>query len=97
MPSPGEFGRFATGLVLVDPGDPAVREEQHPVGDLLNAGVVRDDDRRRAELPVDSEQRLDHANAGLRIQRPGWLVAEQHRRTFCYRACNGHALLLAAG
>src|SRR5947209_1167014 len=86
IPSPGELRCFPPAFVLLDSGNPAIREVQHPVSDFLDAGVVSDDDGSGSELPVDPKQRLDNANSRLRIQRPGRLVAKQYRWTVGDRA-----------
>src|SRR6266568_622576 len=96
MASPAQQCRFAAGFVLLDPGDAAIGEEQHPVRDLLDAGVVGDDHRGGAELAIDAEQRLDHTDSGLRVQRPGRLVAEQHGGALGNGAGDRHTLLFAA-
>jgi hypothetical protein len=75
--------------------DLAVGEKQHAVGHFLNAGIVRDDKDRGAELLVDLEQGLDHADAGLGVQGAGGLVAQQNIRPLRDRARDGDPLLLA--
>jgi hypothetical protein len=52
-------------LVHLNSGNPAIRKEQHAMGDILNAGVVRDDEGGRPELRIGAEERVDHANSGL--------------------------------
>ena len=61
--------RGLTRFVRLHPGDLPVGEEQDAVRDILDAGIVRDDQRRGAELRIDAQQRLDDANACLGIQR----------------------------
>src|SRR6266581_9452844 len=73
MALPAQQRRFAAGFVLLDSGDAAIGEEQHPIRDFLDAGVVGDDHHGGAELAIDAEQRLDHTDSGLRVQRPGRL------------------------
>src|SRR5215467_4410460 len=80
--SPAYLRRGAASLVLAHSGDLAVSEGEHPIGDVLNACIVRDDERGGAELRIDAQQGLDHLDAGLGVQRAGRLVAQKYLRPF---------------
>lgn len=54
MMSPNQLRRLAARFVSLDPRYPAVSEEQNPVRNLLDAGIVGDDQRRGAELTIDA-------------------------------------------
>ena len=56
-----------------------------------------DDDDGAARLAAGALEQGQHLLSGLIVQRAGGLVAEQELRIFCEGACNGDALLLAAG
>src|SRR6478609_2454637 len=66
------FGRRLEHLV----DDPAVRQEQHPVGVAGGIGVVRHHDDGLAEIPHRALQEAQHLGAGYRIQVAGRLVGE---------------------
>ena len=68
-----------------------------PVGHGGQGRVVGDDDDGAARLAAGALEQGQHLLAGLIVQRAGGLVAEQKLRIFCEGACNGDALLLAAG
>src|SRR6516164_4794918 len=93
--SPDEFACGATCLVYSDPGYLAVSKEQHPIGDILNARIVRDEQRRGAELGINAKQSVDDPYAGFRVQRPGWFIAQKHVRALGNSARDGDTLLLA--
>src|SRR5262249_8354850 len=65
-------------------------------GDILDAGVVCDNERRGAELSIDAEQGVDHPNTGLGIQSTCRFITEQNLRSFGDSSRNGNALLLTA-
>src|SRR6516162_3269191 len=92
--SPAQFRGLPPLLVAVFARNLAIGKEQHAIGHILNGGIVGDDERRGAELLVDLEQGLDHADAGLRIQGPGRLVAQQNIRPLRNRARDCYPLLL---
>src|SRR5512138_375009 len=75
MMSPGQLRRLAARFVSLDLRYPAVGEEQDAVRDLLDARIVRDDQRRGAELTIDAQQRFDDLDSGFRVERSGRLVA----------------------
>jgi hypothetical protein len=95
MRSPDELGGSLSALIPLGSGDPTVGKEQDPVRHILNAGVVRDDERGGPELAVDGKQRLDDADACPRIQGTGRLVAQKHFRLLGDGAGDGYTLLLA--
>ena len=65
-------------VVALDARDAAVAEVDHAVGHAGDGGVVRDHDRRGAELAIDARDDLEHQLAGLVVERAGGLVAQQH-------------------
>ena len=81
MGSPVQRGGGAARFVLVDSRDLTIREEQNAMRNVLNAGVMGDDQRRGAELRIDAQQRLDHPDAGLGIR-----ARRSARRTAAPRA-----------
>jgi hypothetical protein len=80
-----------------DPLDPAVAQVDDAVRHAGDGGVVGDDDRGGADLVVDAGDDLEDELAGLVVERPGRLVAEQHLGPLDDGAGDGDALLLAAG
>ena len=64
---------------------------------LADAGVVRDDDDRGAQLAVDGPQALQDVVRGRGVELAGRLVGEQHLRGVRQRDRDRDALLLAAG
>src|SRR5215510_3395333 len=55
--SPAQLCGMPASLVPVPARDLPVGKEQHAVGDLLDTGIVGDDEGGRAELLVDLEKR----------------------------------------
>lgn len=96
MGSPTQCRRGLTGLVRLYLGNLPIREEQHAVGNTLDTGVMRDDERCRPELRIDTQQSLDNANACLGIQRAGWFITKQDFGPLGDRTGDCHALLFAA-
>src|SRR3954469_13008919 len=94
--SPGELRRLDLALVALDALDAAVAERHDAIRHAGDRGVVRDDDRRRADLFVDARDDLEHELAGLVVERAGRLVAQQHVGALDDCARDRHALLLAA-
>ena len=84
-------------LVRRDLDDLAAGDPDHPLGHPGDRGVVRDDDRQRAQLAVHALEHLEHELARRVVERAGRLVAEQHVRALGHRARDRHPLLLAAG
>jgi len=79
--SPDQLRRITARLVSLDSRDPAISKEQDPIRNLLDAGIVSDDQRRGAKLTINAKQRLDHLDPGFRIERARRLVTQQHRGT----------------
>ena len=96
----GRVGLWAAEHLIhgADLRDAAVADDGHAVADLFDdAHLMRDDQHRDAERPV---QIFDEGEDGLRgrgVERAGRLVAQQHLRIRRKRARNGDALLLPAG
>ena len=65
-----------------------VADHRHLVGDQQDG---------QAELAVDAREQLEDRAGGLRVERRGRLVGEQHLRLGGQRAGDADALLLAAG
>ena len=82
-------------MLLAD--DTAAPEFQHAVGHAGDGGVVGDDDRGGAEFLIGARNRSEHQLAGIVVERPGRLVAQQHIRRFDDGACDRDPLLLTAG
>ena len=59
--------------------------------------VVRDVDRRQSERRMESLDLRAHLEAQLRVEVRERLVQQEHTRLDDERACDGDALLLAAG
>ena len=76
---------------------PPVLEPEDPVGDCLEPGVVRDDDRGPVGLGDEIAQDLHHLDAVARVEVGGRLVGEQQRGPVRERSRDRDALLLAAG
>ena len=83
--------------VGVDLDDLAAAQPDHAVGHLGDGRVVRDQDDRLAQLLLQVDQQPQHALAGVEVERPGRLVAQQQLGVLGQRPGDGHALLLAAG
>src|ERR687886_1740039 len=64
-------------LGVVD--DPAVGEDEQPVGVGGGGRVVRDHDDRLAELVDGAAQQVENLARGLRVEVAGRLVGEYHR------------------
>ena len=75
--------------------DPTVGEGEDAVGHIGEDGVVRDDDGERAEVAVDALDRLQDGDAGVDVEGPGGLVAQENLGTLGDRARDRDALLLA--
>src|SRR5262245_38179465 len=75
----------------------AIRKMDHPVRHASHDGVMGDDDRESAQLPVNAFDGLEHYDARFHIKRPGRLIAQQNFRLFCDRSCDRYPLLFATG
>ena len=76
----------------------AVFEDCHAVADLLHhAHLVGDYDDGDPHFLVDLADQLQDRVGGLRVQRAGGFIAQQHLRIRRQRPRDGDALLLAAG
>ena len=70
----------------------------HTVADVACHGQrMRDDDQRHVELAVDAAQQVKDLRSRGGVECAGGLVAQHDGRIVGQRACDGHALLLAAG
>ena len=68
------------------------------LGELPDDGhFVGDQDDGHAEFAVDVGEQIEDRARGLRVERRGRLVRQQHARPRRQRAGNADALLLAAG
>ena len=76
---------------------PAVAQLDGPRAALRHRLVVRDHQHRRSQPVVQIVDQLQDLRAGLRIQIAGGLIGQQNRRINAQRACDRHALALAAG
>jgi hypothetical protein len=93
-----------TGESRTGSGRIAATRANHPASFESNDGsraareflVVCYEDKRGAGLGVEVEEQFDDAMACLAIEIAGWFVREENLRTIDERACDGHALLLAA-
>src|SRR6516165_6130316 len=94
--SPVHLRRGATCLIPAHSGDLAVSEGEHPIGDILDASIVRYDERGGAKLRIDAQQGLDHLDTRLGVQRAGRLVAQKYLRPFGDSSRDRDTLLLAA-
>src|SRR5512145_1985078 len=65
--SPRDFGGLGTPRIDPRVDDASVGKVDHPVGDVLDGGVVGDDGDGRAELLIDGSEGLEHADAGLAV------------------------------
>ena len=81
----------------VDGGDEAVAHHGDPVGVRGDPRVMGDDDHRGALLAGQPGQQVHHLLAGQRVERPGWLVGEDHLGRQGERPGDRDALRLAAG
>src|SRR5207302_9016500 len=61
-----------------------------------DVGVVGGDHERESELLLKRHDQVQDARAGVGVEIPGWLIAEQQSRSLCERARDRHALSLAA-
>src|SRR3974390_698957 len=57
--SPAQLGRGPPRCVFARSGYAAIGEKQHLVGNILDAGIVGDDECGSAKLRIDAQQRLD--------------------------------------
>ncbi len=84
------------GGALLD--DPARIHDRDPVGDLDEHGeVVRDEEHRESELPLEPLQQLEHLGLNHHIERGGGLVRDHERRVARQSHRDHHPLLLPAG
>ena len=66
------------------------------MGHFSDGSVVGDERSGGAELAIDALNHVQHQHPGLRIERPGWLVAQQNGGPLGDGACDGNPLLLTA-
>ena len=85
--SGGNFGGHETSAFEAD--DPIARGRKRR--------IVGDDDRRQAMFAMHVAQQPLQSGAGRFVQIARWLVGEKHGRLAHEGACDGDALLLAAG
>ena len=89
-------GKDAEYLALLD--HTAVLHDRHTAADLLDdCHLMRDQDDRDAERFIELPQQPEDGFGGLRVERRGRLVAQQHIGVVGKRPCDGNALLLSAG
>src|SRR5262245_27265998 len=79
VPSPGELARRELRCSFFYGGDAAVGESNHAVGHLGNCRVMRNHDRRRAQLAIHLGECLQHDNPGGDIEGASRFVAQQYR------------------
>src|SRR5215208_2700865 len=94
--SPCELSGGAQRLVQAFGRDLSVREGEHAMRHVLDRGIVCDDERGRAKELVGPKQGVDDHDAGLRIERPSRLVAQQNLGLLDDGAGDGDPLLLAS-
>ena len=75
----------------------AVAQPQHAIRLSGDGIVVRDEQDRRSALVTESAQQRDDLGPGLRVQRAGRLVGEQHARIVRERTRDRHPLALGLG
>src|SRR6476661_2310771 len=83
--APLNTAETASGHFFGRAGDPAVVDLHLPVRERRDLEVVRHDQDRVA-LPVQLREELQHFVAGLRVERAGGLVGEEHDRPVRERA-----------
>ena len=78
--------------------DPAGVHDRDPVGDLDQHGeVVRDEEHREPELPLQALQELQHLRLHHHVQRRRGLVRDHEGRVAGERHRDHHSLLLPSG
>ena len=82
--------------VLLHSGNLALADMDHAVGDVGERGIVRDEHNGLARVRARVLQKLEDSFARLVVEGTCRLVGQKHLRVLCERACDGHALLLAA-
>src|SRR6516164_10039244 len=63
--SPAQLGRGPPRCIFARSGYPTIAEKQHTMGDVLDAGIVGDDECSSTKLRVDAQQGFDHLDASF--------------------------------